>query len=452
MDGFHIVELLPEIIKNSIDRAKDIISEPKTMNYTKEKIIKITDSNNMFYHSDNIEAMKDLLNKGYGNSIDLIYIDPPFLTMVDYKSRIELLYKGKKEIINYFAYNDIWKEGLKEYLEMITVRLFLMRELLSEKGTIYVHLDFRTVHYVKIIMDYIFSSDNFLNEVIWAYKSGGSSDKYFSRKHDNILVYTKTGDYIFNPQKEKSYNRGFKPYGFKNVVEFKDAIGWYTLVNLKDVWNINMVGRTSKERVGYVTQKPENLLDQIIKSSSNENSIVADFFGGSGTTAVVAEKNSRQWILSDKGDISGITIRKRLGKNVSTSYTVFNEDKSNSLGKLTIKNIQLINHNEDYCSIMIELSKYNLDLNYIKMSKKHKYLALDIMKEDSLSFIDYISLVNRNSNHVEVTLQECYRHQDSLRIDDVIEFKVNNCNISEKLYIKLIDIFGNKLYKKVILK
>lgn len=452
MDGFHIVELLPGIIKNSIDRAKDIIREPKTMNYTKEKIIKSTDSNNMFYHSDNIEAMKDLLNQGYGNSIDLIYIDPPFLTMVDYKSRIELLYKGKKEIINYFAYNDIWKEGLKEYLEMITVRLFLMRELLSEIGTIYVHLDFRTVHYVKIIMDYIFSSENFLNEVIWAYKSGGSSDKYFSRKHDNILVYTKTGDYIFNPQKEKSYNRGFKPYGFKNTVEYKDSVGWYTLVNLKDVWNIDMVGRTSKERVGYVTQKPENLLDQIIKSSSNENSIVADFFGGSGTTAVVAEKNSRQWILSDKGDISGITIRKRLGENVSTSYTVFNEDKNNSLGKLTIKNTQLIKHNEDNCSIMIELGKYNLDLNYIKMSKKHKHLALEIMKEDSLSFIDYISLINRNSNHVEVTLQEFYRHQDSLRIDNIIEFKVNNCNIIEKLYIKLIDIFGNKLYKKVILK
>lgn len=92
------------------------------------------------------------------------------------------------------------------------------------------------------------------------------------------MVYTKTQDYIFNPQKEKSYNRDFKPYRFKNVKEYEDEIGWYTLVNLKDVWNINMLGRTSKERVGYGTQKPESLLERIILSSSNEESIVADFF------------------------------------------------------------------------------------------------------------------------------------------------------------------------------
>ncbi len=100
----------------------------------------------------------------------------------------------------------------------------------------------------------------FLNEVIWAYKSGGTSNKYYSRKHDNILVYTKTQDYIFNPQKEKSYNRDFKPYRFKNVKEYEDEIGWYTLVNLKDVWNINMLGRTSKERVGYGTAKTRKFI------------------------------------------------------------------------------------------------------------------------------------------------------------------------------------------------
>lgn len=451
MDGIQIVELLPGIIRNSNERAKVIIKELKSMNYIEENIIKNIDSNNIFYHSDNIEAMKDLLNKGFDNSIDLIYIDPPFLTMIDYKSRIELLYKGKKEIINYFAYNDIWRDGLKEYLEMISVRLYLMRELLSEIGTIYVHLDFRIVHYVKIIMDCIFGGENFLNEIIWAYKSGGSSNKHFSRKHDNILIYTKTKDYIFNPQKEKSYNRGFKPYAFKNVLEYKDTIGWYTLVNLKDVWNIDMVGRTSKERVGYVTQKPEKLLEQIIKASSRENSIVADFFGGSGTTAIVADKNNRQWILSDKGDISGVTIRKRLGENVDKSYKVFTEDNNNAKGNLSIKCIKIVKNNEENISIIIELSKYYLDLNYIKMSKKHKQLALDIMNEDSLSFIDYISLIHKTTTNVEVTVQEFYRDTYNLKIANIIEFTVINDYIYEELYIKLIDIFGNKLYKKIVL-
>ena len=232
---------------------------------------------NILYKSDNIYAMKDLMDKGYNSKIDLIYIDPPFYTMSNYNNRIEVLKGEEKEIIECFAYNDIWKNGLEEYLSMLALRIFLMKELLSDRGSIYIHLDFRTVHYVKIIMDCIFGRDNFLNEVIWAYKSGGTSNKYYSRKHDNILVYTKTQDYIFNPQKEKSYNRDFKPYRFKNVKEYEDEIGWYTLVNLKDVWNINMLGRTSKERVGYGTQKPESLLERIILSSSNEESIVADF-------------------------------------------------------------------------------------------------------------------------------------------------------------------------------
>ena len=171
---------------------------------------------------------------------------------------------------------------------MMSIRLYLMKELLSSKGTLYVHLDYRIVHYVKILMDYIFGEENFINEIIWSYKSGGVTNKYYSRKHDTILMYSKTEDYIFNPQKEKSYNRGFKPYRFKGVKEYEDKIGWYTLVNLKDVWNINIVGRSSGERVGYGTQKPEELLERIISTSSNKDSIVADFFAGSGTTGVVA--------------------------------------------------------------------------------------------------------------------------------------------------------------------
>src|SRR5699024_5476052 len=107
----------------------------------------------------------------------------------------------------------------------------------------------------------------------------------------------------FNPQLEKSYNRDFKPYRFKGVKEYEDKIGWYTLVNSKDVWHINMVGRTSKERVNYASQKPEKLLEKIILTSSDENSIVADFFAGSGTTGIVANKLNRRWIMADKGEL-----------------------------------------------------------------------------------------------------------------------------------------------------
>ena len=445
----HIIELLPEIIKTSTNKANNIIHEAKEIYYIEEKMVTSSTSSKILYLSDNIKAIKDLLNRGYSGGIDLIYIDPPFLTMVDYKNRIEFLYNDKKEIIKYVAYNDIWKDGLKEYLEMLTVRLILMKELLSNVGTIYVHLDFRAVHYVKVIMDYIFNDGIFLNEIIWSYKSGGSSNKHFSRKHDNILVYTKTKDYIFNPQKEKSYNRGLKPYRFKNVKEYKDDVGWYTLVNLKDVWNIDMVGRTSRERVNYATQKPERLLEQIIKASSNENSIVADFFSGSGTTAIVAERNNRQWIMSDNSLISATTIRKRLGEKTDLAYSIFSEKTDSIQGQLSINKIQLLDINNRKTSLIVDLDKYTLDLNNFKMSKRHMELAKEILLEDSLSFIEYVSIIHKTNINEETILGEIYRPADKLRIDNLLEFTISSDFLDENLYLKIIDIFGNKLYKAI---
>lgn len=155
--------------------------------------------------------------------------------------------------VKQFAYNDVWESGIAEYLKMFCVRAFFMRELLAEEGAIWVHLDWHAVHYVKMFMDEIFGKENFINEIIWTYKSGGSTRRSFARKHDNILFYGKSKNYYFVPKKEKSYNRGLRPYRFKNIREFKDDIGWYTMVNRKDVWHIDMVGRTSKERTGYAT-------------------------------------------------------------------------------------------------------------------------------------------------------------------------------------------------------
>lgn len=133
------------------------------------------------------------------------------------------------------------------YLEMIAVRLMLMKETLKPTGSIFVHLDWHAVHAVKLIMDEIFGEQNFINEIIWTYKSGGSANRHYSRKHDTILFYSRTRQYKFRLQKEKSYNRGLRPYRFKGVEEFQDDIGWYTMVNQKDVWNIDMVGPGAQE-------------------------------------------------------------------------------------------------------------------------------------------------------------------------------------------------------------
>ena len=247
--------------------------------------------------------------------IKLIYIDPPFDVGADFSMDIEIggdTFTKRPNILEEIAYRDTWGKGADSFIAMIYERLILMRDLLADDGTIYVHCDWRVNAHLRAVMDEVFGSDKILNHIIWSYSSGGASPNFFGRKHDDILLYTKSRTYTFNPTKEKSYNRGLKPYRFKGVEEFKDEIGWYTLVYARDVWKIDMVGRTSGERVDYPTQKPEALLDRIIKASTNESDLVADFFCGSGTTSAVAEKLGRKWIATDLGKFAIHTTRKRM--------------------------------------------------------------------------------------------------------------------------------------------
>ena len=257
--------------------------------------------------------MREVIEKEGG--LKLIYIDPPFDVGADFSMNVEIggdeLTK-KPSALEEMAYRDTWGHGADSFIAMIYERLSLMRDLLADDGSIYVHCDWRVNSYIKMALDEIFGKQCFINEVIWSYKSGGATNKRFSRKHDTILFYSKCNSFTFNEQKEKSYNRNFKPYRFKNVPEFKDKLGWYTLVNAPDVWLFDMVGRTSAERFGYPTQKPEALLERIIKASSNEGDLVADFFCGSGTTCAVAEKLGRKWIGSDLGRFAVHTTRKRM--------------------------------------------------------------------------------------------------------------------------------------------
>ena len=151
------------------------------------------------YCADNLDIMRYLLKNDFKGRFQMIYMDPPFYSGAKYFSRRS---DGSKK----FAYNDVWSAGLSEYLKMLTERIFVAKELLSDDGLIWIHLDYRAVHYVKIIMDEIFGMENMVNEIVWGYRSGGASGRRFARKHDSILLYSKTKDYKFNPQKEKSYN------------------------------------------------------------------------------------------------------------------------------------------------------------------------------------------------------------------------------------------------------
>ena len=252
--------------------------------------------------------------------IDLIYIDPPYDSKADYRTKIELSdtkIDQKPTVIEQFAYKDTWKNGTASYLEMMVPRLILMRELLSEQGSIYVHIDWHVGHYLKLILDEIFGKNNFRNEIVWAYTGVTPSPKDFKRKHDTIYRYVKSKNFIFNPQ--------FKPYKGLHVTKVvshgsnKEADPEKTKELLKrgkeveDWWDdVYTVDRVRSEMTGYKTQKPTALLERIIKASSNKDSIIADFFCGSGTTAAVADKLGRKWVMSDLGKPACLITRKRL--------------------------------------------------------------------------------------------------------------------------------------------
>jgi adenine specific DNA methylase Mod len=279
---------------------------------------------NRLIYGDNLLTIQALLagdpdsgQPSLRGKVDLIYIDPPFDSKTDYRTQISLpgvSLDQKPTVIEQFAYADTWQEGTISYLKMIYPRLLLMRELLSEKGSIYVHIDWHVGAYVKVMMDDIFGKENNIREIVWrigwvsGYKSATNN---WIRNHDSILFYSKSQDYKFNKEYipyPSNYVRrdGNKPVGKGYPIE--------------DTWNCSEMDTLnsiaimsfSNEKVGYATQKPEALLERIIKASSNEGDLVCDFFGGSGTTAAVAEKLGRRWITGDIGKPASLIMRKRL--------------------------------------------------------------------------------------------------------------------------------------------
>jgi adenine-specific DNA-methyltransferase len=290
---------------------------------------------NRLIYGDNLLAMAALLagdehTPSLRGKVDLIYIDPPFDSKADYRTKVTLPALGggklateveqKPTVIEQFAYSDTWADGTASYLAMITPRLILMRELLADTGSIYVHLDWHVGHYVKLVMDEVFGKSNMLNEVVWYYRRWNIAGTTFARNHDTLFVYTKIkGSHFFNqlyiPKSEKSSGSG---KAWVSVID-DDGVRRSVLTNeeskgvpMPDVWDISMINPVGNERVNYATQKPEKLLERIINASCPENGIVADFNGGSGTTAAVAEKLGRRWITTDLGKPACMIMRKRL--------------------------------------------------------------------------------------------------------------------------------------------
>jgi DNA modification methylase len=321
--------------------------------------------------------------------IKLIYIDPPFDVGADFSMDIEIgdeTFTKKPNILEEIAYRDTWGKGADSFISMIYERLVLMKDLLSNDGSIYVHCDWRVNSYMRLVLNEVFGTDNFLNEILWRRRTNTvkAISKKFSINTDTIYLYTKLKDnYLFNIQygeypeeyldrfkyedengkfrwqvmatysedrlqKLRSENKIRFSEGSK-YPEFKQYIQELKGRPIENVWDdINMINAMGSERLGYDTQKPEALLDRIIKASSNEGDIVADFFCGSGTTAAAAEKLGRKWIVTDLGKFAVHTTRKRMiqvqrqlksdGKNYR-AFEILN------LGKYERQHYIGINHN-----------------------------------------------------------------------------------------------------------
>jgi len=252
----------------------------------------MSDDTNTLYCGDNLEVMRTLPDE----FVDLIYLDPPFFSNRQYN----VIWGDEAEKR---SFEDRWDGGIEVYISWMKDRLYEMRRILKNTGSIYLHCDWHANHRLRVLMDEIFGAKGFQNEIIWYYRGAGISKKRYGRRHDTILFYTNGKNWAFNADAVRT------PYAKATVERFKHYIGnvrdghdfGVQELNPKgkhpdDVWEISIIAPSANERWGYPTQKPEKLLERIIKASSNPGDLVMDPFCGCGTTIAVAQKLDRNWI------------------------------------------------------------------------------------------------------------------------------------------------------------
>ena len=270
------------------------------------------DPNRLFW-GDNLHVMRQLPSE----SIDLIYIDPPFFSGRQYN----VIFGDQNELR---SFSDIWEGGMPGYLIWLNARLYEIKRLLKKTGSVVIHLDEHAEHYVKVELDKIFGHGSYVNEITWHYTGGGRAKRYFSNKHDSLLWYAKGGrdglftfniDAIRVPYKETS---GYAKGGIVSA-KGKHYMPHPKGTPLDDVWDIPIINPLSDERIGYPTQKPESLLERIIKACSNEGDTVADFFCGGGTTPAVAERLRRRWIACDQSRVAIAITADRITRLIEES-------------------------------------------------------------------------------------------------------------------------------------
>lgn len=347
-----MVKLIWENKKNNIPKLEDIkkfhsnfFKSFESLTHIGNTKRKITNNSkfwvNKLFWGDNLEVLLFFLNN-FKEKIDLIYIDPPFFSGTNYQIKI----KENDKIYESIAYYDHWNRDLDSYLQMLYERITIFKLLLAETGLIFIHLDWHANHYIRLILDEIFGEKRFVNNIIWYYYNKYSAGKKnLPRAYDTILVYSKSKNYTFNQiriprgKPRKQLMREMVNGVLKNVKDKNGHVKYRIVTDKKmdDVWKIPCMQPASKEWTGFPTQKHHKLLERIIQLGSNEGDLVADFFCGSGTSLVVAEKLKRRWIGCDISEYSIYLTRKRILQyqkmhKINNPFEIlidFNENKRN---------------------------------------------------------------------------------------------------------------------------
>lgn len=455
-------------------------------------------SYNLLFEGDNSQILNALNQNGLSESVDLIYIDPPFMTNMNFFKQINLKTQngnGTKEKIKQKQYNDRW--ALSEYLQFIYERLKLMRHVLKDTGSIYVHLDENCVHYVKVLMDEIFGSENFKRDITWntaslnvaGFKGIIRDNWIYGSGH--ILFYTKSDSYTFNTQfnprdqdfidrkyTHEDENGRYRVTRRNNKIYLKDDQGEPMTNIWNDILSFNYAKIACNESVFYPTQKPEKLLRRIIKASSNPGDIVLDCFAGSGTTLAVAQKLGRRWIGIDANPVSVQTILKRIQRiskqkkdrhyilfkknlyDITCNSELFDfdiEEQETGLFSVILKGI-----NND--AILKQKNQTKLsakERKKVKLSKKERSslkgeIDLEVIDETALvdSYAIEILPIDEANLKLDTSIFHLHTSETPKRKNQPVSKKIviqtnekykNHQKIQFR--IKLLDIFGNLYFK-----
>jgi DNA modification methylase len=466
---FQVLESIKNPTINKFISDIELIQENTASNQIPQ--FKVNEWDNLLIWGDNSDVINSLI-KEFSNKIKIIYIDPPFATGSNFKFKTLIGENDAFEINK--AYSDIWKGGIDEYIDFLYERLVIMKELLAEDGSIYVHLDWHVSHYIKLVMDEIFGKENFRNEVIWAYPAASMrTRRFFIRSFDSILFYTKSSEYTFNDDPRiymeysdrvkfalKEDDKGMFYYrgGSHNGKKLSQKV-YVTNKGIfpRDVWtDIPYIRSNTLEYQGFSTQKPERLLRRIILASSNETDIVADFFCGSGTTLAVAEKLGRRWIGSDMAKHAINISRKRIldiynsndiinwekkYKKNPNPFQILSVNKSIQKGKRKTQfqdikfEIKILKDNKNVSIELIDYFVPNLDLIEKKLKRKIQSFSdwidswtIDFISQNSYFNVMWISYRTPKNRKLDLTSNKYYYEKPDKYL----------------ISVKVIDILGNE--------